>query len=96
LLLGWIGQKPVETPYIEIGMVGTFFYFFFLLILLPLIGFIEQYLIKYNSTPVISKDHKTEFVSEILNYAVLKKSEEFSFFSFGYLVMLIKRIKLFW
>ena len=96
LLLGWIGQKPVETPYIEIGMVGTFFYFFFLLILLPVIGFVEQYLIKYNSIPVISKDHKTEFVSEILNYAVLKKNAEFSFLSFGYLVMLIKKIKRSW
>ena len=29
ILLGWIGQKPVETPFIEIGMYGTFFYFFF-------------------------------------------------------------------
>ena len=96
MLVGWIGQKPVETPYIEIGMVGTFFYFFFLLILLPIIGFVEQYLIKYNSIPVISKDHKTEFVSEILNYAVLKKNAEFSFLSFEYLVMLIKRIKLSW
>ena len=28
LLLGWIGQKPVETPYIEVGQVGTAFYFF--------------------------------------------------------------------
>jgi len=27
LLLGWIGQKPVETPYIEIGMGLTFFLF---------------------------------------------------------------------
>ncbi len=26
LLLGWIGQKPVESPYIEIGMGATVFY----------------------------------------------------------------------
>lgn len=45
ILLGWIGQKPVESPYIEIGMGATFFYFFFLLILLPLLGLIEEYLI---------------------------------------------------
>jgi len=46
LLLGWIGQKPVETPYIEIGMGATFFYFFFLIILIPVIGMIEKYLIR--------------------------------------------------
>ena len=45
LLLGWIGQKPVESPYIEVGMIATAFYFFFLLILIPLIGLIETYMI---------------------------------------------------
>jgi len=48
ILLGWIGQKPVESPYIEIGMGATLFYFFFLLILVPVIGLLEQYLINYN------------------------------------------------
>ena len=42
LLLGWVGQKPVETPYIEAGMLGTVFYFVFLLIFLPLIGSFES------------------------------------------------------
>jgi len=46
LLLGWIGQKPVETPYIELGMGLTFFYFTFLLVLVPLIGLIEKQLIR--------------------------------------------------
>lgn len=46
LLLGWIGQKPVESPYIEIGMGLTFFYFAFLLVLLPLIGLVEKQLIR--------------------------------------------------
>lgn len=45
VILGWVGQKPVESPYIEIGMFATFFYFFFLIILIPLIGFIENKLI---------------------------------------------------
>ena len=47
LLLGWIGQKPVESPYIEIGMIATLFYFTFLLFLLPLIGIVEKYLINF-------------------------------------------------
>jgi len=42
LLLGWIGQKPVESPYIEIGMFTTFFYFAYLLVLVPFIGLFES------------------------------------------------------
>jgi ubiquinol-cytochrome c reductase cytochrome b subunit len=48
IILGWIGQKPVESPYIEIGMFATFFYFFFLLVLVPAIGIIENRLVKNN------------------------------------------------
>jgi len=44
LLLGWIGQKPVESPYIEVGMFSTAFYFIFLLVLVPVIGLFESYL----------------------------------------------------
>ena len=29
LILGWIGQNVVETPYLEIGQISTFFYFFY-------------------------------------------------------------------
>jgi len=46
LILGWIGQKPVETPYIEVGQVATIFYFLFLLVLIPIIGIIEKELIR--------------------------------------------------
>jgi quinol-cytochrome oxidoreductase complex cytochrome b subunit len=49
LLLGWIGQKPVESPYIEIGMFATFFYFSYLLVLIPAIAFIENFLLKYKT-----------------------------------------------
>jgi ubiquinol-cytochrome c reductase cytochrome b subunit len=46
LLLGWIGQKPVESPFIEIGMFSTFLYFFFIIVLVPVIGILEKYLLK--------------------------------------------------
>jgi quinol-cytochrome oxidoreductase complex cytochrome b subunit len=46
LLLGWLGQKPVESPYIEVGMAATAFYFIFLLILVPVVGLIENKLIR--------------------------------------------------
>ena len=47
LLLGWIGQKPVETPYIEVGMLATLFYFSFFLIFLPFISAAESFLSGY-------------------------------------------------
>jgi ubiquinol-cytochrome c reductase cytochrome b subunit len=44
LILGWIGQKPVEAPYIEVGMGATLFYFSFFFILVPIISSIESFL----------------------------------------------------
>jgi ubiquinol-cytochrome c reductase cytochrome b subunit len=46
LLLGWIGQKPVEAPFIEIGMGATIYYFFSLLVIIPVVGLIENKLLK--------------------------------------------------
>jgi len=45
LVLGWIGQKLVETPYIEIGQCATIFYFLSFGFLIPLIGTLEKKLI---------------------------------------------------
>ncbi len=44
LLLGWIGQKPAETPFIEIGAIATALYFFIFLCLFPLLGYLENYI----------------------------------------------------
>lgn len=38
LLLGWIGQKPVEDPFIDVGLGATLYYFASLLIIFPLVG----------------------------------------------------------
>jgi ubiquinol-cytochrome c reductase cytochrome b subunit len=46
IFLGWIGQKVVETPYIELGQVATAFYFIFFMIILPFFGFIEALIMK--------------------------------------------------
>jgi ubiquinol-cytochrome c reductase cytochrome b subunit len=48
ILLGWIGQKPVEDPYIGIGLFCTILYFLILLFFLPLIGLIENNLASKN------------------------------------------------
>jgi len=49
LILGWIGQKPVESPYIEIGKYATFYYYVFFLILVPVIGKVESFLVNHSS-----------------------------------------------
>nr|YP_009327238.1 apocytochrome b [Aphanomyces invadans]YP_009327252.1 apocytochrome b [Aphanomyces invadans]AOQ30650.1 apocytochrome b [Aphanomyces invadans]AOQ30651.1 apocytochrome b [Aphanomyces invadans] len=47
LILGWIGQMPVDYPYTEVGIVAMIYYFFFFLIIIPFIGHLESYLIRY-------------------------------------------------
>jgi ubiquinol-cytochrome c reductase cytochrome b subunit len=46
LLLGWLGQAPIEDPFIILGQLGTVFYFLVLLVFIPLIGILESFLIK--------------------------------------------------
>lgn len=60
IILGWIGQKPVESPYIEIGMFSTAFYFAFLLILLPLIGLLESEMIKCYNGDMDEKEYNSD------------------------------------
>lgn len=48
ILLGWIGQKPVEAPYIEVGAFATAFYFLFLLVIIPGIAVIERVFLQDN------------------------------------------------
>ena len=48
LILGWIGQMPVDYPYTEVGIIAMIYYFFFFIIIIPFIGRLESYLIRYN------------------------------------------------
>jgi ubiquinol-cytochrome c reductase cytochrome b subunit len=48
LVLGWIGQKPVEDPYVLIGQLASVFFFVYFLIIVPLIGKLESQLILEN------------------------------------------------
>ena len=43
-ILGWIGAKPVEYPYVAIGQVATFLYFFIFLFLIPFVEKLESWL----------------------------------------------------
>jgi ubiquinol-cytochrome c reductase cytochrome b subunit len=47
LILGWIGQKVVESPYIEVGQIATVLYFLFFCVLLPGLGVLESAMIKH-------------------------------------------------
>ena len=47
LVLGWVGQKPVNDIYIYVGQIATVYYFLFFLILIPVVGIIEAKLIYY-------------------------------------------------
>jgi len=43
LILGWIGQKVVEDPYVIIGQLATLFYFLYFFVLVPLSGILENF-----------------------------------------------------
>ncbi|NKD78024.1 cytochrome b [Haematospirillum sp. H1815] len=42
MLLGYIGGKPAEEPYILIGQIATAWYFIHLLVVTPLVGWLEK------------------------------------------------------
>ena len=47
-LLTWIGSKPVEEPFIIMGMISSIFYFSYFIFITPLIGIIENFLLSNN------------------------------------------------
>jgi ubiquinol-cytochrome c reductase cytochrome b subunit len=48
-LLGWVGQMPVEYPYTEIGVVSMIYYFFFFIVIIPFLGKVESFLIRFKT-----------------------------------------------
>jgi ubiquinol-cytochrome c reductase cytochrome b subunit len=50
VLLSWIGQQPVEDPYILVGQCASVFFFIYFLIMVPFLGKFENYLIHYKTT----------------------------------------------
>ena len=53
ILLTYLGQCHVESPWVELGRISTVFYFSYFLILVPLIGIIENKLFFYNSPNLV-------------------------------------------
>ena len=46
VILGWVGQEVVETPFIELSLIVTPFYFGYFLILIPFLSNFERILIE--------------------------------------------------
>nr|UNJ18861.1 apocytochrome b [Cyanidioschyzonaceae sp. 1 FvB-2021] len=46
-ILGWVGSKPVEEPYIFIGQAASIFYFVYFFFFIPVLGKIERFLLDY-------------------------------------------------
>ncbi|HZH27691.1 MAG TPA: cytochrome b N-terminal domain-containing protein [Azospirillaceae bacterium] len=42
LILGWVGAKPAEQPYVLYGQLATLYYFAYFLVILPLLGKLER------------------------------------------------------
>lgn len=47
IILGWIGGCAPESPYLEIGQIATVFYFGYFLFIIPMLGFLEKFLLTY-------------------------------------------------
>lgn len=45
LILGWIGQEPVESPYTELSVKVTLLYFIYFIPLIPFLGLLEKNII---------------------------------------------------
>jgi ubiquinol-cytochrome c reductase cytochrome b subunit len=46
ILLGYIGQSSPETPFLEIGQIGSVYYFMYFLVIIPCLGLLESKLIR--------------------------------------------------
>tara|TARA_B110001450_G_C17651876_1_gene493666 strand:- start:886 stop:2046 length:1161 start_codon:yes stop_codon:yes gene_type:complete len=46
-LLMWLGQCPVESPYIEISQASALLYFAYYLVILPGLGYLERFLLAH-------------------------------------------------
>nr|ASW18617.1 cytochrome b [Onychodactylus koreanus] len=47
LILTWIGGQPVEPPFIEIGQIASTLYFLLFIVILPMLGWWENKLMKW-------------------------------------------------
>ena len=46
ILLGWLGEQPAEPLFVFVGQISTFYYFFYIWVLIPLISYLENLILK--------------------------------------------------
>ena len=71
LLLGWIGGQPVEDPYVFVGQIATIFYFSYFIIIIPLVGYIENTLVKLYYLNYVDTQNEIE-LNKIINSNLIK------------------------
>ena len=49
IILVWIGQQPVEDPYVFIGQCASVYFFLYFLVIIPFLGYFESNLIYYKN-----------------------------------------------
>lgn len=50
IVLVWIGQQPVEDPYVFIGQCASVYFFLYFLVIIPFCGYFEKTLIGYKQS----------------------------------------------
>jgi ubiquinol-cytochrome c reductase cytochrome b subunit len=48
-LLGWLGAKDVDEPYVTLGIISALYYFAFFFVIIPGLGIIEEKLYNYST-----------------------------------------------
>lgn len=71
LILGWIGGSPVEAPYYQIGQIATIFYFLYFIVIIPSIGYFENYCFYKEVERIAPKVflHKFEMKSKYITFS---------------------------
>jgi ubiquinol-cytochrome c reductase cytochrome b subunit len=52
VVLVWIGQRPVENPYIFLGQLASLYFFIYFLVFIPILGKFEPFLVNYKNNEI--------------------------------------------
>lgn len=52
VVLVWIGQRPVENPYIFLGQMASLYFFIYFLLFIPILGKFEPFLVNYKNNEI--------------------------------------------
>lgn len=47
-LLGWLGAKDVDEPYVTLGIISALYYFGFFFVIIPGLGYVEEKLYNFS------------------------------------------------